>query len=67
MIVTPSNSMAEQIKPRYPSLKTKNYNTLYHGFRIEEKEVVKVNGKIFCQKKKELKYFTLLIRTSQRI
>ncbi len=39
MIVTPSNSMAEIIKKRHPSLQSKNYKTLYHGFRIDEKEV----------------------------
>ncbi len=31
--------MAELIRKRYPSLINKNFITLYHGFRIDEKEV----------------------------
>jgi glycosyltransferase involved in cell wall biosynthesis len=37
-IVTPSNTMADQIKKRFPSLEQKEFKTLYHGFnRIEQK------------------------------
>jgi glycosyltransferase involved in cell wall biosynthesis len=40
-IVTPSNSMVELIKKRYPSLSKKNFITLYHGFSIQEKENIR--------------------------
>jgi glycosyltransferase involved in cell wall biosynthesis len=41
LIVTPSNSMADLIKKRYPSLINKNFITLYHGFELQEKENIK--------------------------
>lgn len=37
-IITPSSSMIELIKIRYPSLKSKHFVTLYHGFKIENEE-----------------------------
>ena len=55
MIVTPSNSMAELIKKRHPSLKGKNYKTLYHGFRIDEKEVVSSEWVNILSKEKRIK------------
>lgn len=38
VIVTPSDSMRELIKSMYPSLSTKLFMTLYHGFNIQECE-----------------------------
>ena len=55
MIVTPSNSMAELIKKRHPSLKSKNYITLYHGFRIDEKEIVSSEWANILSKEKRIK------------
>lgn len=37
-IVTPSSSMLEQIKKRFPSLKHRHFITLPHGFKIENGE-----------------------------
>lgn len=40
IIVTPSNSMAVQIKERFPSLKQKYFKTLYHGFNPNVNESI---------------------------
>ena len=40
VIVTPSGSMAEIIKRKYPSLNTKHFITLYHGFKTQKIEAV---------------------------
>lgn len=39
LIVTPSNSMAEMITEKYPSLKNKYFNTIHHGFSIKTKVI----------------------------
>lgn len=37
IIVTPSNAMTALVKNKYPSLNSKRFVTLYHGFSIQEK------------------------------
>ena len=55
VIVTPSNSMAEHIQSQYPSLRTKMFCTLYHGFKAEEKEQVKSQWKLKLENEKRIK------------
>jgi len=40
VIVTPSISMIEQIKTRYPSLSNKKYRTIHHGFKSGDKDFI---------------------------
>ena len=55
VIVTPSNSMAEQIQSKYPSLRAKKYYTLYHSFKAEEKEQVKSQWNLKLENEKRIK------------
>jgi glycosyltransferase involved in cell wall biosynthesis len=40
IIVTPSISMIDQIKTRYPSLANKKYRTIQHGFKSGDKDFI---------------------------
>lgn len=51
----PSNSMADLIKKRYPSLINKNFITLYHGFELQEKENIKDGWTEVLTKEKRIK------------
>lgn len=55
IIITPSNSMAELIKSKYPSLTTKHFITLYHGFNVQEKEEVNDHWKKVLAKETRIK------------
>ena len=55
VIVTPSNSMAGMIKSMYPFLNAQQFTTLYHGFSIQEKEVVNSHWENILSEDKRIK------------
>jgi len=57
IIVTPSDSMAELIKIRYPTLNKNQYHTIYHGFDEDNYETGFADNNFFQKSEGRLKIF----------